>query len=260
MYRTDYTTRWSTGFGAGPAPPWDIDSTSNKGVPSSLAQWTALISAASLSIAEPDSLYLCQEASGNLTDTIGGRTMVPNASPLYSQTVTGWTRKGVAVAGGASQRFLASGYPNASTTSILLMMYVGFTTAPGSATTIAAYGTSDDASITSGSTGQRTWRYREGANINQMTGTYTEPTIYPVCLRRNVTGTSVLFTSDTEKVVPTYGAAAATTNLTLGAPSGTASQTAYVYVAVWTGANAEAIDDAELKSLLQQLGWTITWT
>lgn len=47
-----------------------------------------------LGLAVPDFLWLCQEASGSLNNTIGASVPLGvNGSPLHRQTVTGWRRK-----------------------------------------------------------------------------------------------------------------------------------------------------------------------
>lgn len=77
-----------------------IDGPSNVYVPQSSADLTALGLTG-------DFMWLVQEASGNLAATIGGVTLVANGSPLYRQTVTGWTRYFVGTADGSGdgQRF-----------------------------------------------------------------------------------------------------------------------------------------------------------
>ena len=108
------------------------DATSLIGIPQNATEWGD--SSLSSDIAVPDSLYLCQELSGNLTDTIGGRTLTKSGLPVYSKAVTGWTTKGIDVSGngalGSSQGFTSADHffdPTAN--SYLVLMYVNFVTA-----------------------------------------------------------------------------------------------------------------------------------
>lgn len=72
-------------------------------VPQSTADFIAL------GLRVPDHLWLCQESSGNLVPTIGSVQLAPNASPLYQQTVAGWSRRFVGTAvGTAGQRFFTA--------------------------------------------------------------------------------------------------------------------------------------------------------
>lgn len=230
------------------------DATSGIRCPVNAYQWTTLLGYT------PDHLYLCQEASGNLGDSIGALALTANATPLYAQAVTGWTRTAVVFNGGASQRFLSTGYPNASTSSILAVLYTGFTGASAASAEVLGYGAASDFSVTAAATTtNRRWRYRENANINEMTGTYTEPTIYPLAVKHDVTNTVVRLTSDTEKLSPVYGAATSSTNFALGAISGTSAAAAIVYAVTFVGAPAE-VSDATLKAMLVALGWNVTWT
>jgi hypothetical protein len=251
-----------TGFGSAPAAgaglPWSLDAGSGKAVPNDATEWTALRAAASLVVGNPTALRRCNELSGNLLDLIGAQPLTPNATPLYDQSVTGWTRHGVGFNGGTSQRFRSAAYGNAATDSIMTLMYLGFTGAPAASSQIWCHGGLDDTSLTAGSGGQRRFRYRESANISEMVGTYTEPTVYPVVVRRNATASEADFYSDSEKISPTYGAGAGTA-FSYGANAGTAATFTLLYAAEWLGASAE-VSDANIKLMLQALGWTITWT
>lgn len=96
-------------------------------VPSSLTEWQnfnaywTAVGLANFPNVIPASLYLCQESSGDLVDSIGSITLTANGTPTYQQTVTNCTRKGVGFNSGVNQRFTAgigSG-PNPATTSTM---------------------------------------------------------------------------------------------------------------------------------------------
>src|SRR5262249_36976404 len=76
------------------------DATSDRFVPQSAAEWTSLLSGSG--IASPDLLWLCQESSGNLADSIGSYTGTTTGSPTYRNSVTGWSAKSVICRDGQS--------------------------------------------------------------------------------------------------------------------------------------------------------------
>lgn len=86
------------------------DATSNWFVPQTSTEWTNLL--AGTGIPSPTNLWKCQEASGNLADSIGSATLTAHNSGgmTYAQTISGWTRKAVQLAEG-----FASNWQSAST-------------------------------------------------------------------------------------------------------------------------------------------------
>jgi hypothetical protein len=105
----------------------DVDATSGKGVPSTEFQFTML--GVTLT-----SAWLAQEASGNLAGLgPSAFTLTANATPLYQQAVTGWTRTASAFNQASGQRFAATSGtgPNPSSTSVLWLGYMVADTIPG---------------------------------------------------------------------------------------------------------------------------------
>lgn len=116
--------------------------------PQTLAHFTAL------SLAAPDYLWLCQEASGNLASTIGSLSLLANASPLYQQTVSGWSCKFVGTDNTTvNQRFANSTalLDLAAGESIAMVAYASFVAAAASTRTFLSWGasTGNGLSITS---------------------------------------------------------------------------------------------------------------
>jgi RHS repeat-associated protein len=76
------------------------DATSHWFVPQSSTEWTNLL--VGTGIPNPTNLWKCQETGGNLADSIGSATLTAhnNGGMSYAQTVSGWTRKAVALAEG----------------------------------------------------------------------------------------------------------------------------------------------------------------
>ena len=99
------------------------DATSGWYVPANATEWTALL--AGTGIANPSNLWLSQQASGNLPDSIGSTPLVPFNGPSYQNTVAGWSRKAVGtVDGGGNQDFQSTLLGNTATTSGLLLSFV----------------------------------------------------------------------------------------------------------------------------------------
>jgi hypothetical protein len=233
----------------------DRDATSGIRCPVNAYQWTTLLGYT------PTSLWLCQEASGNLADSIGAQTLTAANTPLYQQAQAGWDRDAVALANSTGQRFSHATFANSATVSLFILAYAGY-----NATTIAAgnhllvYGGNNDCSVTNGDTAdERKVRYREGANITEGANTLAANQVYPVGLLRNVTGTAARVYSDTEKLSPTYDVTAGTV-LSLGSAAGTTSAPINcVYAVAWSGATAE-MSDATIKAIYTALGWAPSWT
>lgn len=230
--------------------------------PASSSEWTALRTAAGLSVANPNSLWLAQEASGNLADSIGSVTLTASGSPTYQQTVTGWSRKAVAAADGSSDRFTAGAGvgPNPTTTSqtwlaILAMPAVN-------ASTRVVWGISVD-SNTNGCAMQRVGttgvaRFRVvGVNADSA-GSHANQVIVAV-VKFDRTGSAAVLYSNLAKVVGTYSASVVDQLKGFGSIAATMEAAKMLYGCMWSGANAE-ISDANIKALLQAMGWSIPWS
>jgi hypothetical protein len=237
--------------------PWSEDATSGQAVPADATEWDAFIAANSLTIAAPTNLYLCQEASGNLTDTIGSKTLTASGSPLYQQAVTGWTRKGVGFNGGTAQHFANTAYPAANTSSRFILMYwSGLTAAPLAGGTMLTHGTSITAIGVSQNITTGRARYRNGATISDTTAAVTAT---PIGFLHNIAATTSRLYTNAQKLSPAYGAAAGT-NLYVGAQSGASPVTGVLYyLAIWSGTDGE-VSDAQVLALHTALGWSPSWT
>lgn len=250
---------------SGVALPYATDPASGKAAPASSAEWTAFIAAESLTISAPNYLHLCQEASGNLTDTISGLTLTASGSPAYQQAVSGWTRTGVEGDGvTASQRFRSASAPDPSTTSMAIFCYVAIGTLSASVQSLFGVGAVSDTGASAYLNGAPVVgriRYRESANITDTgTGTDYQARVTPVLLLIDHTGTRARLYTDVEKLSPGYGLPSATTAYTLGADSGAWAPSTILYSCGWSGAAAEAITDAQAKALFEGLGYSIPWS
>ncbi len=239
-----------------------VDATSGKPVPANASEWSNFITTNGLTLATPDYLHLCQEASGNLADTIGGLTLTANGTPAYQQSITGWTRKAVRGNGTtAAQRFLNGSGPNPSTTSVAQFFYLQTAGFDATVRYISCIGTVDNLSVIGIVSGVSTLRVRQSANIATGTGDYANRVTPCLLVYNQTTGQSALYT-DLEKIKPgATGTPASNTGYSLGpASGGTWASSGVLYFAGWTGAGATAFTDATAKTFLQALGYTVPWS
>lgn len=238
------------------------DATSLKRVPASVAEWNSLISYFGLSTAAPDSIFLMQEASGNLADSgSAGLTLTANAAPLYAQAIAGWTRTAVGTADAtANQRFrsLQTALPNVLTESMLVLGYVAVTNNPAAARGVIGIGLTQTEmrAVTSGGT---TYLARcIGGGSTATSATESGVGVRPCVVQIDRTASAQRFYSDQETLSPTFGGTQTGEGLDFGATVGSPPATArYLYAAAWFLSNAE-MSSANVKAMLQALGWTVT--
>jgi len=247
-----------------PAYTGAVDATSGKPVPNSAAQWGNLISTHYMyNMQNPTNLYLSQEGSGNLSDSIGAMTLTANATPAYAQAVPGWTRVGVKGNGSTtSQRFANLSAPNPSLTSVAVFGYVYCGTFDSTARGIYTWGQNTDIEV-SGLlvSGKSVIRFRiHSSTTVDGTFDYTN-TVTPILMVHDITNSRARLWTSQEKYTPTYGTTASNTNFAYGnIPGGSWSVSTIMYTALWTGAAAESITDACAKALFQAVGYTTPWT
>ena len=229
------------------------DATSGIYLPSSSTEWTDFRSYFSLSAPAPDSLWLLQEASGNPADSIGAFTLTANGTVTYQQTLSGYTRKGVGTTDNVNSRFGNQdvSLPTGGAASQTVLFIANVPSAPAG-----------NRSLYDGQTGctiriNSTPRAVAISGANTATGTVSPVgTTRPYVYRENFTaGTSTVMT-DQEKLSPTHGTISGR-NLRLGSTASTASAV-FGYACAWYNANAE-ISDADIKALLQAMGFSISW-
>jgi len=227
--------------------------------PNSSTEWTNFIARKGLAMSVPDHLWLMQEASGNLADSIGSMTMTANASPAYQQTLTGVSRKGVQFTDNtANQRFgaAASSGDNVSTTSVLYVWFVKAGTASG--THIAG------AVDTSTFEGLQLATGALRLSVNSVTATtantnYPSKALFPLALGNDRANSANALWTDAEKLSVTYFSIAADGIKSIGSPNATGvAPLTTVYGFGLVGAHAEN-QNANLKATLQAMGVTIGW-
>jgi hypothetical protein len=243
------------------------DATSLIRVPSSLTQWQnfnayhVAIGTANFPNVTPSSLYLMQEASGNLADSIDGITLTATgASLIYQQAVAGWSRKAFAIPDGLVTHNAQNTTTavDISTTSALWMLYVRMPAgAPAAVRRLARINATG--MLGSLSTTPRIQCVTGGAGGSTVNGT-SNPTgaVHLFAIQANRALPQARIFTDQEKVAGTVGTYA-TVALGIGSSAGNSADVGYLYGPLFTGAAAE-LSDAQVKSLAQALGFTIPWS
>lgn len=234
------------------------DTTSGKRVPASSAEWTAVMSRAGLATGNPSSQWLCQEASGNLADSIGAISLTAAGTPNYQQAIAGWTRKGVTFDDATSDAFSSTSgsLPTLLTESQLVIAYVKMPAAAPAATRniilLGGAGTRFTATINT------TPRLIATHTPNTSTGAVNacDDAVHPIVLRHRATAEADLFT-DAEKLSPAFSVTVAGRGLLIGSASAIAA-VGLLYLVSFHLAAAD-LTDAQVKTLLQTLGWTVGW-
>lgn len=234
------------------------DATSLKYVPADASQWTTVMAAASIASGNPTSLWEAQEASGDLADTIGSNTLTAFSNPQYQVAIAGWTRQAVHLDDNGDA-FYNTSVGNTATTSYLILAYITLAAAPEStlpAINIGGGVASADrraVAVTAASV------YRaQGTGILAVDGVSDPGTdVRPVVLLFNRAGTEFSVLTDQDKIITAYvppvdGSSAYLSFEGLGGVR-------LLYATMFSGAAAE-LSRAQVKALLQVLGWSVAWS
>ena len=230
------------------------DATSNIFVPASATEWT------NLGLTAPDFQWECQDAASPLAAAIGGITLASaGTGHTYQDTVSGWSRKGIGTQDNLTQDWASTnaGLPDVASNSVMyLILHRPPASNPAAARKVATVGTSPATSIQVTATGKYT--FIGGANTANSTTTVTGGGVVPLVLKYNRTGSETKGYTNADKVTVTFSGTGTGKQVLLGGSTASASQE-FLAVYLWKGANAE-MTDAQVKSMLQTLGWTIGWT
>lgn len=242
---------------------WTVDATSGIAVPADSTEWTDLIAENGLSIAVPDHLWLCQEAAGNLSDSIGAESLTKFNNTLYQQSVAGWTRKAVGTddstdafynfnaAGGGLGQLSPGGLSH------LVIAYIGLTGTPGTTRQVLTLDTNLDTRTTHVTTGP-VYSAR-GNGVSTVDGASNPGTdVRFVAMLHNKAATEFSVITDQEKLTTSWVAPTEGGSRYLSFGDGCDSAR-LLYMAVFTGVNAE-VSSATVRSLMQALGWNPSWS
>ena len=241
-------------------PGVTADATSGFHCPANTAEWQLVYTAAGISPAlTPGGLWLMQEASGNLADSTATFTLTASGTGLaYQQAVTGWTRKAVTTTEGGTGVFTNAdgGLNDVGVGNIAMLGYVKTTTSVTrrsilglglSATRCAAEraATSGFGSMVCGANSQ------DGA---------ADPSssVRPWLVQMSRSQTLAPLYTNTEKVIPAFGATASGRQVTFGALALSSSACSYLYGAVFLG-NPGNLTEAQWRALLTALRWNVAW-
>lgn len=236
------------------------DASSAKYVPATATEFNTLLAALSLSgLGTPSSIYNFQEAATPVADVIGTDNLGAGGTPLFAQAVPGWTRKGVGFNGGVGQRFSrASGSPNPTTTSQLWVFFMSVDVLPGVATRFAFLADSASAYRINVNTAGVIQAIVAGVTTSGATNMVGQG-IVPVAFLYDRANSRANVYNLSDKVVGTYSAGILDGAKGIGATAASVTGSC-VYGFKYQGAPAEAITDANLKSLLTGMGFPIGWT
>ncbi len=256
------------GLGDGVVSPMidvTVDAGSGIYVPSSEDDWDITMEAAGISSGGPQNLWLLQEASGNCADTLGGVLVGPNVfvSPTRQNAIPGWTRKGIGSAEGTSQACVCTiqdGVVDLAIESYLLLAYVRLTATPGGEHPIMCIGGGGDMRYASvNATG---YIAKNSGGTSTVGAASPGTTVHPVVLMVNRATSAFKVYTDQEVISHTWLAPAGGGGnvLVIGdAITGQGCAGAMtLYAAGFAGAAAE-LSDADVRSLLEILGWSVSW-
>lgn len=231
------------------------DATSGIFCPANSAQWLTTLAAAGLPANGPVNTWLFQEPSGNLADSVGSATLTSTLT-VYGASVVGWSRKAVGPADLSASTEKATNTttsPNAGTTSTLLLTYVALPAGPAGNRDI--FGQSAGAKMQFLTTG----RLRLFTSVSTAFINSSALTVQPAIVKVDLTGSTIMAYSSQEKVTGTFATPASLPLVIFGSLGTINAPCLFLYGAEFSGVGAE-INDAQVKSLLQTLGWTIPWT
>lgn len=239
------------------------DATSLKYTPADAAEWAIAASVAGIS--SPYELWLAQQAAGNLAGSINAVSLVAAGAVAYQQAIAGWTRKAVTIADGAIASFGTNGGLgfDPSTTSTLSLWFLERTGTPAATRLLVSQGGQVYARILSAllDASNHIGIGVNAAITNAGTINYGVGTLIPVVLKHDIAhGEQKLYTHQ-EVLTKAYGAFGTSEAgfYFVGTAGGAgASPAGYAYGAFWKGAAAE-MTDAQVRSLLQALGFVVTW-
>lgn len=237
------------------APPPLVyqDPTSGIFVPQNVGQWAAL------DVAEPDHIWLAQEASGSLADSVGTATLLPVGTRLYQQTVPGWTTKALGTVY-TTQGYWAStdaSLPDLTTTSQTYLLYWRFLSAPTSTQHISlnGYAGSGGGALKLRSDADcKPVQYR-GTTLGKTANSYCDGVVHALLVQYDRTNSVMTITTERERKVETF-AAALGVSFMLGGVHNLEQQFLAAYA--WDGAKGEMSAQAQWD-LISSLGFTMEW-
>jgi hypothetical protein len=257
----------SSGFGSGqplgagdPMAGVTRDSASGKYFPATAGEWNTVFSVAGVGVTFAGNIWLCQEASGNLADVLGAVALSAVGSPSYQQAVSGYTRLAVRnTTDNSTNRFTGTGSDIATNSNLHFWVMDMPTANPAAVRNVLDIGTSATrAALEIQATG--VMRGRSVGNTANGAAD-AKSAVRPVMLQVDRTNSLVRALSDQDKMSPTFDGTMAGTAINIWSLATVFNSpvSGLLYGCRLTGAAAE-MTDAQKKTVLQTLGWSIAWT
>lgn len=226
------------------------DGPGNVYIPSTAAHFTTL------GISTPSSVWLCQEASGNLADSIGAVTLTENNTPGYNTAVAGWTRTAVSSNSQANERFavVAGTYPPAAN-SVAWLVYAAFDTdAVLNKILVSACATLHTLIDTAGKL-----RLTVDSNTATTAAVHSSVggvTVRPVLFVYDRNASTAKLHTDLEEITATFADITVDATKGLFGVGGTSPDSGKIlYAATWHGVGAQGLS----KATLSALGWSLPY-
>lgn len=236
-------------------PSITADAISGKLIPQSSTEWSALLSSAGISTGIPTSLWKCQEASGSLADSIGSNALASSGTPGYATSIPGWASEAVTFSDGSSDQFNNSlSVPDPATNSLLLLAYAyvinnlngdRLLIVMGGSTFIWAY------TLEAG----HYELYDNGVTAIGSASPF-DGTVHPVLLKYDITNLVCTLYTDSDKMTAAIFTPFIGKGVYLG--SNATPPAGILYASLFSGSAAE-LSDAQVRSLLQAMGWAVSW-
>jgi hypothetical protein len=246
---------------------WTIDTTMLVGCPASTAEWQAVFAAANatygvgITSTGPESIYLCQEGSGNLADSgPGAHTMVATGTGItYGAANVNWLRKEFTLANGTTGHFENSdaGLPDPATTSWTRIGYLYVTQGAGVAN-LWSFGTAGFSTIQrlAAAPTFNPWELFEGG-VATTSSVQVTPGSRPYVVVRNKTGSTVDAYTDIDRIGSVATGTVTGKRTTMGVATtglGTNCLMGVFYWADFKGTNGE-FTAAQMRAVLKTLNF-----
>lgn len=240
---------------------WSLDDISGKGVPTDVSEWRSLLTYAGVDTSlVPTSVYSFQDAATAITDSEGVHDLPGIGDSHYRTTIPGWARLGAGHDYVASDNGFVKQHgtlPSPDTTSFMVLAYVMLASTPTADAGVVSL--ADNAFY--GGVKQTTAKPTVGTSG---TGNTALPVneVVPVVFKIDVTNSVTKFYTPYEIIQRGFTSPDANAGeVDFGAALATglyAADAEYVYGALFLDAAAE-MSDADIKAVLEALGWTVTW-
>lgn len=246
-----------------------MDATSHIYIPQNWTEWQSVLTASNLTTANyaPTNLWLMQDSTTTLADAIGSSPLTAELAPASYQTVTpGWTTRGITQVSGTNGQFQSVTNPITSTGSFLCLAYYALVQpSVGNFSIIANY---DNFAAVGNAANAVGVVNTAGSNITNIGSQNMGSTVHPIVLNYNASALSLTVYNDLERVPSTYLSYPQNAAFLLGGYNGgplvnvNCASGTFLYSAAWSSNTLTpnyAFSDAQVRTLLKTLGWSVGW-